>query len=48
MKLPNINLKELNKIKEDNFKDRLKFIDEYTDWIKKNKKWSSQQKKIFE
>lgn len=48
MKLPKIDLKELKKLKEDNFKDRLKFIDKYADWIKKrsNKKWSSAQRNI--
>ena len=50
MKTPNIDLKELEKMKKNNFKERLKFIDEYTMWIKKtsNKKWSSEQKKIID
>ena len=50
MKTPNINLKELQKAKEENFKDRLEFIDKYTDWLKtsSNKKWSSQQKEIID
>ena len=50
MKLPKINIKELKKLKEDNFKERLEFIDKYADWIKKNtnKKWSSQQAKIID
>lgn len=49
MKLPKINIKELKKLKEDNFKERLEFIDKYADWMKKNtnKKWSSQQEKII-
>ena len=49
MKTPNIDLKELKKLKEDNFKDRLEFIDKYTDWLKKtpNKEWSSEQKDII-
>ncbi len=49
MKIPRIDLKELEKIKEENLKERLKFIDLYTKWIKKmeNKKWSSKQKKII-
>ena len=49
MKLPKIDLEELEKQKERNRKARLKFIDMYTDWMKKssNKKWSSQQKKII-
>lgn len=48
MKIPKIDLKELEKLKQDNFKERLEFIDKYTEWLKKtsNKKWSSQQKKI--
>ncbi len=48
MKLPKIDLKELENIKKQNFKERLKFIDEYTKWLKKtpNKEWSSQQKDI--
>lgn len=49
MKAPNIDLKELNKLKEDNFKDRLEFIDQYSKWVKNspNSKWSSSQKKII-
>lgn len=45
---PDIDLEELRKFKEENFKDRLEFIDKYAEWVKKtpNKKWSSQQKKI--
>ena len=50
MKLPNINLEELNKIKEENKKDRMKFIDVYVEWLKKtsNKEWSSQRKAMSE
>jgi len=50
MKTPHIDLEELKKIKEENFKERLDFIDKYTEWLKKssNKKWSSQQKKIIQ
>ncbi len=49
MKLPKINLKELEEDKKKNFKERLKFIDMYAEWIKKvsNKEWSSQQKKLI-
>jgi hypothetical protein len=49
MKFPKIDLEELKKLKEDNFKDRLEFIDKYTEWLKKssNKKWSSEQKNII-
>lgn len=50
MKIPKIDLEELRKLKEDNFKDRLKFIDEYVEWLKKtpNKQWSSEQKEIID
>ena len=50
MNLPNIDLKELKKQKEENFKDRLKFIEMYAEWLKKspNKKWSSEQEKIID
>lgn len=50
MRMPRIDLEELKKLKEDNFKDRLKFIDKYADWLKKgsNKKWSSEQKEIID
>lgn len=49
MKAPKIDLKELKKIKENNFKERLKFIDQYSEWVKKNqsKKWSSQQNDLL-
>lgn len=48
MKLPEINLKELERIKEQNFKERLEFQDWYVNWLKKtgNVKWSSAQKSI--
>jgi len=48
MKIPDINLKELKKLREDNFKERLEFIDRYAEWLKKtpNKKWSSHQKTV--
>ncbi|MBW2968857.1 hypothetical protein KY314_01940 [Candidatus Woesearchaeota archaeon] len=50
MKLPKINLKELEKFKEKNFRERLEFIDKYVEWIKKqpNKKWSSQHKDLID
>lgn len=50
MKTPKVDLKELKKLKEDNFKERLAFIDKYAEWLKKtkNKAWSSQQKKIVD
>lgn len=48
MKTPKIDLEELKRIKEENFRERLQFIDLYTEWLKKtpNKKWSSQHKEI--
>ena len=49
MKLPKIDLNELKKLKEDNFRERLEFIDRYANWVKKktNKQWSSQQKDLI-
>lgn len=49
MKTPKIDLKELRKIKEENFKDRLEFLGMYADWVKKNpnKRWSSEQGKLI-
>ena len=48
MKVPKIDLKELKKLKQENFEERLRFIDMYADWIKKtsNRKWSGQQKDL--
>jgi len=39
----------LKKFKEQNFKERLKFINLYTEWLKKksNKEWSKQQKALI-
>ncbi len=50
MKLPKIDLEELKKIKEENFKERLIFIDQYACWVKKNlnQTWSSEQKEIID
>ena len=50
MNVPDINLKELKKLKEENFKQRLEFIEKYAEWVKKknNKEWSMQQKQIIE
>ena len=50
MKTPRINLKELDKQKEENFKQRLEFIDKYVEWMKKtsNKTWSTQQKDLID
>ncbi len=48
MKLPNIDLEELERQKQENFKDRLEFIKKYAKWVKKtkNSEWSEQQKNI--
>ncbi len=35
MKLPKINLKELERFKEQNFRSRLEFVRFYANWIKK-------------
>mgnify|MGYP006300747011 FL=1 len=50
MKIPDVDLKELEKQKKENFKQRLEFIDKYVEWLKKtpNKKWSKQQKKLID
>jgi hypothetical protein len=49
MRLPEINLKELERLKEQNFKERLEFQDWYVEWLKKtgNIKWSRAQKSII-
>ena len=49
MRTPNIDLEELEKFKEENFRDRLEFIKKYADWVKRtpNKEWSSEQKKLI-
>jgi len=49
MNTPRINLKELGRLKEENFRERLEFIGKYAEWVKKtsNKKWSSQQKDLI-
>lgn len=41
--------KELDEYKSEHLKERLKFIDEYTAWLKKtpNKIWTKQQNKII-
>ena len=49
MKLPEIDLKELEKIKQQNFRERLEFQDRYVRWLKAtgNIKWSSAQSAII-
>lgn len=48
MRLPEIDLEELERIKEKNFRDRLEFQDRYLEWMKKAgvSRWSSAQKSI--
>jgi hypothetical protein len=50
MKLPKIDLEEIEKFKKKNFRDRLEFIDSYVDWLKKktDKEWSSEQKNLVD
>lgn len=50
MKVPDVDLEELEKQKKKNFQQRLEFIDQYVKWLKKtpNKEWSKQQKKIID
>ena len=50
MNMPNIDLKELEKQKEENFKQRLEFIKKYVEWLKKtsNKEWSRQQNELID
>jgi hypothetical protein len=47
---PKIDLDELKKDKEKNFRERLEFIDKYAEWLKKtpNKEWSRQQKQTID
>jgi hypothetical protein len=49
MKLPEINLQELEKIKKKNFRERLEFQDRYVKWMKmaNNVEWSAAQKAII-
>ena len=50
MNLPNIDIKELRKIQEENLKERLAFIEKYVAWLKRtpNKEWSLQRKALTE
>ena len=49
-KIPEIDLDELKKFKEQNFKQRLEFIDSYVKWLKKksDKQWSKEQKVLID
>ena len=48
--LMKIDLEELKKDKEANFKERLDFIDRYVEWLKAtpNKVWSKQHKEFID
>lgn len=48
-KFPKIDLKELEKEMELNRQQRLEFVKQYAEWLKKtpNKKWSKQQAKYM-
>ena len=49
MKIPDIDLDELRAQKEENFRERLRFIDLYVAWIKRtpNREWSRQQRALL-
>ena len=49
-KFPKIDLKELAAEKERNRKQRLEFVRQYAEWLKKtpNKVWSRQQNKLLD
>jgi len=50
MNMPKIDLKELEKQKKENFRQRLEFNKKYVEWLKKtsNKEWSKQQKELID
>lgn len=47
-RLPKIDIDELKKAKEENFRERLEFLDSYATWVKNtsNAKWSAAHKAI--
>ncbi len=47
-KFPDVDVKELKKQKKQNLEERLKFIDQYVEWLKHtpNKVWSKQLKAL--
>jgi hypothetical protein len=49
LKLSKKDLKEIEENIKRNRADRMRYIDQYTDWLKKtpNKKWSTQQNKVI-
>jgi hypothetical protein len=48
--IPDIDLEEMKKFKEENFRERLAFIDWHVQWMKKNsnKIWSKAQKELID
>lgn len=50
MRLPDVDLDEFDKISEKNRMERLRFIDQYTEWLKKtpDREWSAQQKDLMD
>lgn len=50
MRTPKIDLAQLKKQREENFRERLEFIEWYVAWLRRapNMKWSSHQKKIVD
>jgi hypothetical protein len=46
---PDVDLDELKKDKEENFRQRLAYLDAYVAWLKRtpNKVWSKQQKNLI-
>lgn len=48
-KLPEIDLKELEREVKQNRRERLEFVKFYANWLKRtpNKKWSKRHKKFF-
>jgi len=48
--IPKIDLKELDEEKERNRKQRLEFVKQYAEWLKRtpNRKWSKEQKVVVE
>lgn len=49
-KLPEIDIDELERLGEKNFRDRLEFQDRYIEWLKRKStaEWSAAQKSIID
>ncbi len=50
MNLPDIDIEELKREKEQNRKERLEFVKLYAEWVKRtsNRKWSKDQGKLID